>query len=372
MTDRERFNRQMHFQSTDRCLNWEMGYWPENFFQWNIFVNNGVRNNTEAKIFFALDKIANIGFTNIAGTAAGENFMCPPMKERVLEVRGKTQVIMNTEGLLAEVPLESGRSSVPHYLRSSIVTPRDWKKIKEEHFDINHPGRKLNIPALKKKHLPDEGRDYPLGIHLGSMIGKVRNMLTFEGLAYAIYDYPEMVEDMVETCCQIAENLLDQLLPEFKFDYAKTWEDICFKNGPIVGIDFFRDVVMPRYKRLDRKLKAYGIDIFYTDCDGDVRPLLPYFLEGGVNCFYPHEVNSCGHPGELLDKYQGQLRIMGGVDKMILGKGKKAIKEYLKTLEKYVKRGGFIPFCDHHCPPNVKPDDYLYYLDLKETMFGKV
>jgi len=46
------------------------------------------------------------------------------------------------------------------------------------------------------------------------------------------------------------------------------------------------------------------------------------------------------------------------------------IKAYLKTLMPLVERGGYIPFCDHRCPPNVKPDDYLYYLDLKEQMFG--
>jgi uroporphyrinogen decarboxylase len=179
-----------------------------------------------------------------------------------------------------------------------------------------------------------------------------------------------MVEDMVETCCLLVEHSLDQLLPEFKFDYASGWEDICFNHGPIVGIDFFRDVVTPRYKRISKKLHAHGIDIWYTDCDGDVRPILPYFLEGGINCLFPYEVNSCAHPGELLDQYQGQLRIMGGVDKIELGKGKEAIKAYLESLEKYVAKGGFIPFCDHRCPPNVKVEDYLYYLDLKEQMFG--
>ncbi|MCL2319537.1 MAG: hypothetical protein FWC45_05580, partial [Treponema sp.] len=222
----------------------------------------------------------------------------------------------------------------------------------------------------KKKIPPDEGRDYPLGVNCGSMIGKIRDMLTFEGLAYAIYDYPEMVEDMVETCCVLVEHALDQLLPSFRFDYASGWEDICFNYGPITGVDFFRDVVMPRYKRINKKLKAYGIDIWYTDCDGDVRPILPYLLEGGINCLFPYEVNSCAHPGELLDQYRGQLRIMGGVDKMALGKGKEAIKAYLETLTQYVEAGGYIPFCDHRCPPNVTPENYLYYLDLKETMFG--
>lgn len=137
------------------------------------------------------------------------------------------------------------------------------------------------------------------------MIGKIRDMLTFEGLAYAVYDYPDMVEDMVETCCQLVEDSLDRLLPHFDFDYASGWEDICFKNGPIVSVDFFRDVVTPRYKRIRRKLDAYGIDLWYTDCDGDVRPILPYLIEGGINCLFPFEVMGCSHPGELLDRVSG-------------------------------------------------------------------
>ncbi len=117
-------------------------------------------------------------------------------------------------------------------------------------------------------------------------------------------------------------------------------------------------------------MKAAGIDLWYIDCDGDVRPILPYMMEGGINCLFPFEVNGCAHPAELLTEYGKDLRIMGGVNKIELGKGPEAIKAYLKTLAPLVERGGYIPFCDHRCPPNVKPEDYLYYLDLKEHMFG--
>jgi uroporphyrinogen decarboxylase len=361
MTDRERFNRQMHYQTVDRSFNMEFGYWDENFTLWDIFLENNIKNNGEADVFFAFDRMESMG---------GATFMYPPIEQRELEVRDNKRIIINGDGLLAEVPLEGAGSSIPHFLKSSITTPEDWKRVKEEHFDLKNPGRVIDIEALKKRIPSDEERDFPLGIWCGSMIGKIRDMLTFEGLAYAVYDYPEMVEDMVEISCRLVEYSLDQLLPHFKFDYASGWEDICFNHGPIVSLDFFRDVVTPRYKRINQKLKAYGIDIWYTDCDGDVRPLIPFFLESGINCLFPYEVNSCTHPGELLDQYDGALRIMGGVDKMRLGEGPEAIKKYLKSLEKYVARGGYIPFCDHRCPPNVKPADYLYYLDLKEKMFG--
>ena len=61
MTDRERFNRQMHFQSVDRCFNMEFGYWDENFTEWPLFRDNGIKNNAEADIFFNFDKIVVIG-----------------------------------------------------------------------------------------------------------------------------------------------------------------------------------------------------------------------------------------------------------------------------------------------------------------------
>ncbi|MDD3925094.1 MAG: uroporphyrinogen decarboxylase family protein [bacterium] len=358
MTDRKRFNNQMHYRPVDRCFNMEFGYWIENYSEWSIFTENGITSEAEANAFFSFDRIEAVG---------GNIWLNPAFPETAIEETETTRILMNGDGLLAEVP-KDGHDTIPHYVKATVVTPDDWKRCKEERLRRDDPDRIVDIEALKAQHPSD--RDYPLGVHCGSMIGRVRNMLTFEGLAYACYDYPDMVEDMVETACVMAEDFLEQVLPHIDFDYASGWEDICFKNGPIVSVNFFNDVVVPRYKRIDKKLKTAGIDICYTDCDGDVRPILKGFMEGGINCLFPFEVNGCAHPAELLAEYGKELRIMGGVDKIQLGNGKEAIKAYLETLVPLVERGGYIPFCDHRCPPNVPPEDYLYYLDLKEEMFG--
>jgi hypothetical protein len=358
MSDRERFNRQMHYQSVDRCFNMEFGYWDENFARWPLFADNGITNNWQADRYLAFDTIKGI---------SGNIWMHPVYQGRVVEERQKTRVIMNPDGLLAEVPKDN-HDTIPHFLKASVVTPDDWKRCKAERFRRDDPSRRIPVDNLKQRHPPS--RDYPLGINCGSMIGKVRDTLTFEGLAYACYDYPDMVEDMVETCCLLVEDSLDQLLPHFDLDYAFGWEDICFRSGPLVTLDFFTEVVVPRYKRIGNKLKAAGIDLWYTDCDGDVRPLLPGFLEAGINCLFPYEVNSCVHPAELLSEYAGELRIMGGFDKLEMIKGRQAIRTYMESLVPLVERGGYIPFCDHRCPPDVDPDDYIYYLELKEAMFG--
>jgi len=358
MTDRERFNNQMHYKPVDRCFNMEFGYWKDNFRTWGIFVENGITTNAEADVFFSFDRMESVKRTI---------WMHPPFEERIVDETENTDIIINRDGLLAEVPKDA-HDTIPHFIKSSITGPDDWKRIKEERFRRDDPVRKLDVEALKKEHPPDH--DYPLCANCGSMIGKVRDLLTMEGLVYAIEDHPDMVEDMVETCCILVEDFLDQVLGQIEIDLAGGWEDICCKNGPLVPMDFFKNVVTPRYKRISAKLHPAGIDLWYVDCDGDVRPILPYLLEGGINCLFPFEVNSCAHPGELFDEYGKELRIMGGVDKMQLAAGRGAIKKYMESLVPYVERGGYIPFCDHRCPPNVDPDDYLYYLDLKEQMFG--
>lgn len=357
LTARERLKRQLRGESVDRCFHWEFGYWTENFQTWEMFRTHGISSNAEAESFFGFDEIRTIW----AGT-----WMQPVFKEEILEETASHRIIRNPDGLLAEVP-KDGHETIPHFLTSSIQTPEDWETIKAERFDPDHPDRRIDAEVLRDRH-PDD-HEYVLAVNAGSVIGKIRDMLTFEGLAYACHDYPEMVEDMVETTCVLIEQHLDRVCSVVQPDLAWGWEDICFRSGPLVSLGFFREVLIPRYRRIREKLDSYGIDLWLTDCDGDIRPLLPDWLDVGLDIMFPFEVSCSGHPGELMDRFPN-LRIWGGVDKMELRKGRDAIRSYLESLVPLVERGGFIPGCDHRCPPDVQEEDYLYYLDLKRDMFG--
>ncbi|NLF93868.1 MAG: hypothetical protein GX564_08265, partial [Oligosphaeraceae bacterium] len=254
LTGRERFRRQMHWLPVDRSFNMEFGYWQENFREWDIFVDNHITSNAEADLFFNFDRISSVG---------GNVWMSPPFAPRILEDRGSTVVALDASGLWVERP-KDGHSTIPIYLRSSIVTPDDWQREKELRFQRGGANRQVDLESLRQSYPP--GRDFPVGVNCGSMIGVIRNMLTFEGLAYAIYDYPEMLEDMVETACLLVEDFLDQVLGQIDFDFASGWEDICFKNGPAITLDFFQQVVVPRYQRIGDKLHRHGINLWYTDC----------------------------------------------------------------------------------------------------------
>lgn len=126
---------------------------------------------------------------------------------------------------------------------------------------------------------------------------------------------------------------------------------------------------MPRYQRITRLLRKHGCHIAMTDCDGNILPILDVFMDGGLNCQFPVEVNGGSDPLLIRQRYP-DARLQGGFCKMRLAEGKKAIEAEMKRLLPLVKEGGFIPGVDHRVPANVPLEDYLHYLKLKRELFG--
>ena len=359
----------LHYKAVDRLPAVHFGYWAELLQEWaeqgHIPRDLAENNYDGSEKDRELDRL--LGWDhNWLCAFSGNNGLFPAFEYKELEVLPDGFIrIQNPEGLIERI--RPGAGSIP---AEDDYQLKDRKAFEELYKPkMQYTPARIDFEYFKKFN--ETKRDYPVGLHLGSVLGSIRNMLSVIGMSYMLCDDYDLLREIVDTYADMQYQCAKAVLETgAKFDFAHFWEDICFKNGPIVSVDFFRSVVMPRYKRIRRKLDSYGIDLWYTDCDGDVRPLLPYFLEGGINCLFPFEVMGCAHPGELLDRYPGVLRIMGGVDKIQLGAGREAIRRYLETLVPYVERGGYIPFCDHRCPPNISPDDYLYYLDLKQKMFG--
>jgi uroporphyrinogen-III decarboxylase len=157
---------------------------------------------------------------------------------------------------------------------------------------------------------------------------------------------------------------------EIKIDYAAGWEDMCFNQGPIISPTMVRKFLTPNYKRISDILRANGCDIIYTDCDGNVNPMIDPWLEGGVNGIFPVDVVGGSEPVAIRKKYGDKVVILGGVDKHALIAGKDAIRAEIKRIKPYVLEGGWIPHVDHRCPPDVTFENYLYYLDVKRETFG--
>jgi len=358
MTLRERFRRTMHYKKVESIPNFEFGYWHETYATWHEQgLPKEIDSEAKAYEYFGIENyfVAPINFGLI-----------PPFEYTVLSENQNHLIIIDSEGVKCEIK-KDGTSSIPHYLEFPIKNKDDWERFKERlELDLSKRYPK-NWDELVEQF---RNRDYPLGIYCGSLLGKIRDWMGFENTAMAFYDMPELIDEMIEYMTNFTIKLMEKALKEVEFDFACGWEDIAFNNGPMISPQMFREFLFPRYKRIADFLNLHGVDIIWTDCDGNINPIVDQWLEAGFNCMFPIEVHAGTDPVELRKKYGKKIRLLGGVDKMKLKGSKEDILKELKRLEPIVCEGGFIPHVDHRCPPDVPFENYLYYLENKKAMLN--
>jgi len=132
----------------------------------------------------------------------------------------------------------------------------------------------------------------------------------------------------------------------------------------------FDAIVMPHLRPVLKLLRTHGVDVIYTDCDGDITKLVPLWIGAGQNGMFPIEVRGGTDPVRLRKEYGHDVVLIGGFDKMALLKGRKAVLAELKRLEPVVADGGFIPHVDHRVQADVGYDIYRYFVREKLVMCG--
>jgi hypothetical protein len=129
-----------------------------------------------------------------------------------------------------------------------------------------------------------------------------------------------------------------------RFDYYLWFEDMSYNSGPLVSPKICQEFLAPRYRRVNDLLREHGVDIIFMDTDGDPRVLIPVLLEAGINGLLPIECASNQDPLALRREYGRDLRLMGGIDKRALARGRKEIEVELYTkLPPLLANGGISP-----------------------------
>jgi len=98
---------------------------------------------------------------------------------------------------------------------------------------------------------------------------------------------------------------------------------------------------------------------------------MPLWLEAGFNCFFPAEVAAGNDIVAYRQAYGHQMAYIGGIDKRALAAGGTAMQtEVLRVVPPLLKKGGFIPGCDHGVPPDISWPNYVDYARLLAELTG--
>ena len=263
-----------------------------------------------------------------------------------------------------------------------LVDRASW----EEHYKPRlqfTPERVDNVPVLTDEgwkpfaqggaeYLRSGRRQHHLGLHPGSMIGYLRNFAGVTGLAYIGADDEDLLDEMIQTIGDLSYACTERALASgAQFDFLHFWEDICYKNGPLVTPTMFAEKIVPQYRRITQLAARHGLDIVSVDCDGKLDALVPLWLEAGVNTMFPIEVGTWHASIEpWRAQYGRELRGVGGMDKRVLAADHAAVDREVERLRRLVDLGGYIPCPDHRLAPDAKWENVQHYCERMRAAFA--
>jgi uroporphyrinogen decarboxylase len=301
----------------------------------------------------------------------------PPLPGRTLAEDEETVTFSDEIGRVRRAykagTVRGGRMSMDAYLAFPVRDRATWREYRRGY--LGDPAERY--PAdweAQKARLAAATRPVSLLDPIAGTIGYyslMRSWMGTEGLSYLFYDDPALIQECAEFITEYALRLFDRAVREVRFDFYCIHEDLAGKGGPLIGPELFRRFLLPEYRRLIGFVRARGIALVLVDTDGDFRPLIPVFLEAGVNGFVPVERAAGMDPVDLRRRYGRSLAMIGGVDKRALAQGRAAIdRELDAAVRPILDQGGFIPTVDHAIPPDVSLENFRYYLARKAGLLG--
>lgn len=248
-----------------------------------------------------------------------------------------------------------------------IKSLADWREYKAKHLQADDPSR---FPA----HWADlvEGyraRDYPLQLTHRGVYGFARNRMGDENMAYAFYDAPELMHDLMDSYTDMALAIFEKMIAAVgSFDLIECWEDMAYRSGSLISPRTFREFMTPNYRKLREFADRHGIEIILVDCDGYIEDLTEVMHEAGVNALYPYEVQSGNDVARVRERFP-QVGCLGGLNKQAMAEGKEAIDRELERARRLIELGRFIPGPDHFVLSDVSFASYRYFMEqLREVV----
>jgi hypothetical protein len=378
MTNRERVKAILNYGHYDRLPIVHFGYWEEALGKWVSEGHldegdiSGVADGNEKERLIS----EKLGFDFNWMTVVMDNSdvlssIYPQYKRRILETLddGKIKVV-NAYGVVEiEKP---GSRSIPMEVDHLLKDRKSW----ETHFKprLQFDDSRIDRKKLEEIERNENGRQDPLGIFCGSLYGQIRNMMGLEGVSYLYADDEELYDEIINTVGELCYRVTERILSfDIRFDFGHFWEDICFKNGPLVSPAVFREKVGPVYGRITGLLNSRGIDTVSLDCDGNIEALIPVWLDNGVNTMFPMEVGTWNSGiGQWRKTYGRQIRGVGGMNKNVFSQDYRAVDAEVERLKPLVDSGGFVPCPDHRIPPDAKWENVQYYCDRMRKVFQGV
>ncbi|MCL1792642.1 MAG: hypothetical protein FWG34_02110 [Oscillospiraceae bacterium] len=213
--------------------------------------------------------------------------------------------------------------------------------------------------GLKARH--DAG-DIIVRIWLDGFFWFPRRLFGIEPHLFAFYDYPGLMARIAADLRDFNMRALSALFEVMKPDFVGYAEDMSYNHGPMISEEYFDRFMLPHYRAQNDFCHENGVKTL-VDSDGDVTEMVPWFMRSGIDGVYPLERQANVDIAKIREIYP-EFIMLGGYDKMVMNKGKEAIRGEFERILPVMKSSRYIPSVDHQTPPGVSFGDYKAYMEI--------
>jgi uroporphyrinogen decarboxylase len=357
MTSRERFVNCALGLPTDRGVFWEDRLWSETYTRWR---SEGMSENFDFGYDFRENECheslpVNYGYL-------------PKFEEKVLEDLEDKQRVIDQYGV--EKFVMKSNNGLQQFIKYPVKDRQDWEKLAPR-LDAGAEGRFADgwIEKAKAANALNRAPVSLGGGHLCGFFSFLRETMGDE-CYYIMYDDEDLVRDMLDFQEKRICQMIRMAVSEVRVDRLFIWEDMCYKNGPLIGPDMFAKLIAPHYAAVTRIAGECGIQVVDVDSDGLVDALLPLWVEAGVTMLHPFEVQAGMDVYRVRKTFGLNFAMRGGVDKRALARDKAAIDAEIERIRPAYEMGRYIPCADHSVPPDVSFYNYQYYIEKLKRLLG--
>ena len=178
-----------------------------------------------------------------------------------------------------------------------------------------------------------------------------------EGFSLALYDNPSLVETVLDLYFNWTAVVAERV-SQLGFDLFVTTDDLAYKTAPVFSPRVFRELVVPRYRRVADKISLPWI----VHTDGNVLPLVEDFIGLGVAGLHPIE-NGAMDIRAVKRDYGQRLCLLGNVDLNILGLGtpQDVEHEVRGLIRDIAPGGGYIISSGNSLASYLRPENVLAF-----------
>lgn len=245
------------------------------------------------------------------------------------------------------------------------------------------PAFEQSFLSLRNKPAPEnlskaawENRDYPLAASAWDedffqLLG-IRDGGTLSEVLALLCEKPALAKRQMDFYAGYLVEVLEEVLPGVDLDFAIYYEPISSNHGLVISPEMYRHFVQPALRRVVACLERHGVRHHLIWAAGRVKPLIPLWIETGINGFLLNRGAECGirYPA-LRKEFGAQIRFFGGIDWRALAEGPEALQRELDmSVRPLLDQGGYVPFLDDTVRSYIPFERYQTYRTMLDALIA--